>query len=65
MSLEKVPLPPPRDLPEKELTAIFEALLKRGDTQIRDTALLLVLSHGLRAGEVCGLNVGDFDGVPL
>jgi integrase/recombinase XerD len=65
VSLEKVPLPPPRDLSEVEVTAIFDALLRRGDTQIRDTAMLLVLSHGLRAGEVCGLNVGDFDGVRL
>lgn len=32
---------------------------------MRDTALLAILSHGLRAGEVCGLNVGDYDGIRL
>ena len=37
----------------------------RGESQSRDTELLAVLSHGLRASEVLGLNVGDYDGVRL
>ena len=65
VSLEKVPLPPPRDLSEPELVALYSALGQRGETKLRDTALLAVLSHGLRAGEVCGLNVSDYDGVRL
>jgi integrase/recombinase XerD len=65
VSLEKVPLPPPRDLSEAEAEALFAALDYRGNTQLRDTAILSVLAHGLRAGEVCGLNVGDYDGIRL
>jgi integrase/recombinase XerD len=65
VSLEKVPLPPPRDLSEAEAEALFAALDYRGDTQLRDMAILSVLVHGLRAGEVCGLNAGDYDGSRL
>ena len=63
--MEKVPLPPARDLSAQEVAALHDALEYRGDFQMRDAALLAVLSHGLRASEVCGLNVGDYDGVRL
>jgi len=63
--LEKVPLPPARDLSPEEVAALIEALEYRGETQSRDTALLAILSHGLRASEVLGLNVDDYDGVRL
>lgn len=65
VSLEKLPLPPPRDLSPQELGELYEALGYRGETQVRDTALLSVLGHGLRASEVCRLNVEDYDGVRL
>jgi len=63
--LEKIPLPPARDLSPEEVAALIEALEERGESQSRDTALLAVLNHGLRASEVWGLNVGDYDGVRL
>ncbi len=63
--LEKVPLPPARDLSPEEVAALIEALEYRGESQSRDTALLAVLSHGLRASEVLGLNVGDYGGMRL
>ena len=63
--MEKVPLPPSRDLSAQEVAALHDALEYRGEFQMRDTALLAVLSHGLRASEVCGLNVGDYDKVRL
>ncbi len=65
VSLEKVPMPPARDLSPEEVADLIESLKYRGETQSRDTALLAVLSHGLRASEVLGLNVGDYDGVRL
>ncbi|CAA9309908.1 Phage integrase [uncultured Leptolyngbya sp.] len=65
VSLEKLPLPPPRDLSPQELGALYEALAYRGETQVRDTAVLSMLGHGLRASEVCSLNVEDYDGVRL
>ncbi|MBV8886610.1 MAG: site-specific integrase [Chroococcidiopsidaceae cyanobacterium CP_BM_RX_35] len=65
MSLEKVPLPPARNLSPEEVAALIEVLEYRGESQSRDKALLAVLSHGLRASEVLGLNVSDYDGVCL
>lgn len=63
--MEKVPLPPARDLSGQEVAALHDASEYRGDFQMRDAALLAVLSHGLRAGEVYGLNMSDYDGVRL
>jgi integrase/recombinase XerD len=45
-----------------EVKRLFKATQERGETEPRDRALLWVLLHGLRAREVEGLNVGDFDG---
>ena len=53
VSLNKLPSPPARDLSDKEVAALQEALLERPiETRLRDTALFCVLLHGLRAGEV-------------
>jgi integrase/recombinase XerD len=65
VSLQKVPLPPARDLAEEDVEALYAALNYRRETQRRDTAILAVLAHGLRAGEVCALNMADYDGVRL
>lgn len=65
ISLEKLPLGEARDLSADQAAALRQALAQRGETQVRDTALLAVISHGLRASEVCGLNVGDYDGTRL
>jgi integrase/recombinase XerD len=65
VSMERVPLPPARDLSEIQVTALVAALAERGETEKRDRALLAVLSHGLRAEEVVNLNVADYDGIRL
>jgi len=65
VSLEKLPLGEAQDLSAEQAAALRQALTQRGETQIRDFALIAVLSHGLRSSEVCGLNVGDYDGVRL
>lgn len=63
VSLEKLPLGEAQDLSAEQAAALWQVLVQRGETQGRDLALIAVLSHGLRASEVCGLNVGDYDGV--
>jgi integrase/recombinase XerD len=65
VEMERVPLPPARDLSEIEVTALYLALEERGETEVRDRALLAVLSHGLRAEELVNLNVEDYDGIRL
>ncbi|BAZ53953.1 phage integrase family protein [Nostoc sp. NIES-4103] len=41
---------------------VWQALGLLGETKQRDAALIHILSHGLRAGEVVNLNVSSFDG---
>lgn len=65
LSLERLPELPPFDLSGAEVFALKDALSQRGVTQIRDRALFGVLEHGLRAGEVSQLDIGDYDGVRL
>jgi integrase/recombinase XerD len=65
VEMERVPLPPAKDLSEVEIAALYLALEERGETEVRDRALFAVLSHGLRAEEVVNLNVEDYDGVRL
>lgn len=62
IKFEKIPLPPAQSLTPEQIQPVWSALDYLGETKQRDTALLHVLSHGLRAGEVVGLNVGAFDG---
>ncbi|MHC5746963.1 MAG: tyrosine-type recombinase/integrase [Nostoc sp.] len=62
IKLEKVPLPPAQSLTPEEMERVWSALELLQETKQRDTALVHILSHGLRAGEVVQLNVGSFDG---
>nr|MDZ8063199.1 site-specific integrase [Nostoc sp. EkiNYC01] len=62
IKLEKVPLPPAQSLTAEEMERVWAALELLGETKLRDTALVHILSHGLRAGEIVELNVGSFDG---
>ncbi|MCG6134031.1 MAG: tyrosine-type recombinase/integrase [Nostoc sp. LLA-1] len=62
IKLEKVPLPPAQSLTIEQMQRVWSALDLLGETKQRDTALVHILSHGLRAGEVVQLNVGSFDG---
>ncbi|HEY9845741.1 MAG TPA: site-specific integrase, partial [Candidatus Caenarcaniphilales bacterium] len=67
LTLEKPKADPllPRELKAAEVEALHGALGYRGETESRDTALLRVLEHGLRASEVAALNLGDYDGTRL
>ncbi|MGH1397458.1 MAG: tyrosine-type recombinase/integrase [Trichormus sp.] len=62
IKLEKVPLPPAQSLTDEQIEQVWSALELLGETKQRDTALVHILSHGLRAGEIVQLNVGSFDG---
>jgi integrase/recombinase XerD len=52
----------PQEWEQAEVKALFEATRQRGQTELRDRAILWLLLHGLRAREAEALNVGDFDG---
>ena len=56
---EKVPSPPAQDLLPDEVAALWEVVFQR---PIRDQAIVALLCHGLRASEVVGLDIRDFDG---
>lgn len=62
VKFERVPLPPPQDVSQTGLEWLYTALEYTQETQQRDRALVQVLSHGLRAGELVGLNVSHYDG---
>jgi integrase/recombinase XerD len=62
VKFEKLPMPPVQSLTAAEMARIWEVLSFCGETLLRDTALIHLLSHGLRAGEVVDLNIGAFDG---
>ncbi len=62
VKFEKVPLPPAQSLTPEQMQQVWEVLEFLGETKQRDTALVHILSHGLRAGEIVDLNVGAFDG---
>ncbi|WP_019498852.1 tyrosine-type recombinase/integrase [Pseudanabaena sp. PCC 6802] len=63
-----VPVPIARDLSESEVMRLWHVVTNSNasdSVQLRNAALLSILSHGLRASEVAGLTVGDFDGKRL
>ncbi|GAP99566.1 tyrosine-type recombinase/integrase [Leptolyngbya sp. NIES-2104] len=53
-----IPLPEAQSLTEEQQASVWNAVAQRGETQLRDRALVHILSHGLRAGEVVDLNMG-------
>lgn len=59
------PEPESKELTDLQIQALYAALEKRGHSRLRDTALLAVLSHGLRAEEASHLNIEDYDGKRL
>ncbi len=62
LKTRKVTLTNPEDISEVALQWIWQGLTKLGKTETRDTVLLHLLMHGLRADEIVGLSVGSFDG---
>jgi integrase/recombinase XerD len=62
VKFERVPLPPAQSLTLEEMERVWSAIAQRTDTRLRDYAMVQLLSHNLRAGEVASANVGSFDG---
>jgi integrase/recombinase XerD len=62
VKFERVPLPPAQSLTPEEMERVWSAIAQRTDTRLRDYAMVQLLSHNLRAGEVASANVGSFDG---
>jgi site-specific recombinase XerD len=59
------PEPESKELTNLQIKALYAALEQRGDTRLRDTSLLAVLSHGLRAEKASQANIEDYDGSRL
>lgn len=62
LTLEMVTLAPPKpkDLEVETVQQLADGLSYRGQLSVRDTAILGLLKHGLRATEVSKANIGDF-----
>lgn len=56
--------PEAQDLSEAELVSIYQVAAKSSYCE-RNTALVSILLHGLRAAEVSALNLEDYDGMRL
>lgn len=65
VDLPRLPEPGVDYLSEAQVAAIFRAAIAGKHLPERNVALLWVLCHNLRAGEVVALNCGDYDGVRL
>jgi integrase/recombinase XerD len=62
VKFERVPMPPAQSLTPEEVERVWGAIAQRGETRLRDLALVHLLNHNLRAGEVVAATVGAFDG---
>jgi integrase/recombinase XerD len=62
VKFERVPMPPAQSLKPEEMERVWSAIAQRTETRLRDYAMVHLLSHNLRAGEVASSNVGSFDG---
>jgi integrase/recombinase XerD len=65
VQFEKLGEPLPRHLSSEQMEVIFQTVTGDKDIDLRDRALLAVLTHGLRAEDVSALNVGNYDGIRL
>jgi integrase/recombinase XerD len=65
VKFEKLGEPLPRHLGLDQMEVIYQAVTGDEDINLRDRALLAVLTHGLRAEDVSALNVGNYDGIRL
>jgi integrase/recombinase XerD len=62
VKFERVPMPPAQSLTPEEMERVWRAIAQRTETRLRDLAMVQLLSHNLRAGEVASANVGSFNG---
>ena len=61
----KVSVPSPDDISPAALDWIWKTLPTLGEMAVRDSLLVHLLSHGLRASEIAELNLASFDGESL
>ncbi|NJO62206.1 MAG: tyrosine-type recombinase/integrase [Richelia sp. RM2_1_2] len=62
VDLPKILEPEANNLSVEVVEKIFEAIETISNPE-RNRAIFGLLLHGLRASEVCGLNIGDYDGI--
>ncbi|MEO0841204.1 MAG: tyrosine-type recombinase/integrase [Cyanobacteria bacterium J06643_5] len=62
VDLPKILEPKANNLSMEVVEKIFEAIETISNPE-RNLAMFGLLLHGLRASEVCGLNIGDYDGI--
>ena len=62
VDLPKLPEPEANNLSLETVEKIFTGIEEIRNPE-RNLAIFGLLLHGLRASEVCGLNVGDYDGI--
>lgn len=60
VGLPKMPEPEARNLSDQAVEEILAAVLSETTLPERNLAILILLLHGLRASEVCGLNLEDY-----
>jgi integrase/recombinase XerD len=60
VELPKVPEPEAGNLTESQVERILASAIDETTLPHRNLAILMILLNGLRAGEVCGLNMGDY-----
>jgi len=65
VKFEKLEETLPRHLTPEQMQAILNAITGDQNIDLRDRALLAVLTHGLRAEDVSALNVSNYDGIRL
>jgi integrase/recombinase XerD len=66
VSIPTIPPGEAKHLEQHQIDALFEALKGRGNTEVRDTAIVFLwFKSGLRPEEVSLLNVEDYNGVEV
>lgn len=60
VKFEKLEMPPAQNLTTTEMSQVWAALNQLDETQLRDTVLVHLLWHGLRASEAVDLSLGVY-----
>jgi integrase/recombinase XerD len=65
VKFERLSDPLPRHLSAEQMESIYQSLVGDEEINLRDRALLAVLTHGLRAEDISTLKVENYDGTRL